>query len=149
MTDYNFETPSTSLLAGEPTVVSVAQNSTYEIYDYPGIYLNQSQASEMTKIYMQEEEAGRKVITGTGGCRGFMSGYTFDLEEHYRDDLNTNYLLTEVRHVASVGKATPLATKAPAPTTPIISCAFPRRLRFALRELPPNPWSRVRKPPWW
>ena len=105
LTDYNFETPSTSLLAGEPTVVSVAQNSTYEIYDYPGIYLNQSQASEMTKIYMQEEEASHKVITGTGGCRGFMSGYTFDLEEHYRDDLNTNYLLTEVRHVASVGES--------------------------------------------
>jgi type VI secretion system secreted protein VgrG len=88
-----------------PTVVVVTQNCTDELYDYPGIYLNQSQASELTKIYMQEEEASHKVITGTGGCRGFMSGYTFDLEEHYRDDLNTSYLLTQVRHVASVGES--------------------------------------------
>jgi uncharacterized protein involved in type VI secretion and phage assembly len=30
------------------------------------------------------------------------SGYKFDLEEHDRDDMNASYLLTEVRHDASV-----------------------------------------------
>ena len=104
LTDYNFETPSTSLLAGEPTVVSVGPNSAYEIYDYPGEYLNQTQASALTKVYMQEEEATHKVVTGTGVCRGFIPGYSFDLEEHYRDDLNTTYVLTQVRHIATVGE---------------------------------------------
>ena len=65
MTDYNFETPA-PVSGGEPTVVSVAQNSTYEIYDYPGIYLNKSQAAKLTKIHMQEEEASHKVITRRG-----------------------------------------------------------------------------------
>jgi len=103
LTDYNFETPSTSLLSGEPTVVSVGGNSAYEIYDYPGEYLNQSQGKALTKIRMQEEETTHLVVSGSGLCRAFTSGYTFDLEDHYRSDANGTYLLTEVQHLASVG----------------------------------------------
>ncbi len=36
LTDYNFETPSTSLFSSEPTVFSVDGNTAFEIYDYPG-----------------------------------------------------------------------------------------------------------------
>ena len=103
LTDYNFETPSTSLLSGEPTVVNVGGNSAYEIYDYPGEYLNQSQGGALTKIRMQEEEASHLVVSGSGLCRAFTSGYTFEIEEHFRSDMNGTYLLTEVQHVASVG----------------------------------------------
>ena len=35
LTDYNFKTPSTSLMASEPTVYEVGGNSKFEIYDYP------------------------------------------------------------------------------------------------------------------
>ena len=52
---------------------------------------------------MQEEEAGHLVVSGSSVCRAFASGYKFDLEDHYRDDMNDSYLLTEVQHVASVG----------------------------------------------
>jgi type VI secretion system secreted protein VgrG len=103
LTDYNFETPSTSLLSGEPTVVSVGGNSAYEIYDYPGEYLNQSQGGALSKLRMQEEEASHLVVSGSGLCRAFTSGYKFEFEDHYRSDMNDTYLLTEVQHVASVG----------------------------------------------
>ncbi len=110
LTDYNFETPSTSLLVGEPTVDSVGGNTAYEIYDYPGEYLNQSQGSALTKIRMQEEEASHLVISGSGLCRAFTSGYTFEIDEHYRSDMNGTYLLTEVQHVASVSGSYTLGT---------------------------------------
>ena len=103
LTDYNFETPSTSLLSGEPTVAKVGKNSDYEIYDYPGEYLKHSQGDTLTKIRMQEEEVGHLVVSGSGVCRAFRSGYKFDLKDHYRADMNDSYLLTEVQHVASVG----------------------------------------------
>jgi type VI secretion system secreted protein VgrG len=103
LTDYNFETPSTSLLANEPTIVSVNGNSNFEIYDYPGEYLNKSQGESLTKIRMQEEEASHLVVSGSSVCRAFTSGYKFELQDHYRDDANDTYLLTEVQHVASVG----------------------------------------------
>lgn len=103
LTDYNFETPSTNLLEGETTVFNVDGNSAYEIYDYPGDYLNQSQGSALAKLRMQEEEASHLVFTGSGLCRSFTSGYKFDLEDHYRPDMNHAYVLTEVQHVATVG----------------------------------------------
>ncbi len=57
LTDYNFKTPSTSLLATEPTIVSVGGNSGYEIFDYPGIYDTRGDGTTVAKLRMQEEEA--------------------------------------------------------------------------------------------
>jgi type VI secretion system secreted protein VgrG len=102
MTDYNFETPGANLMSNEPTVVSVGGNSKFEIYDYPGDFLNQSQGGKLAKVRMQEEEASHLVAHGSSVCRAFTSGYKFDLKEHYRDDVNSSYVLTEIQHVASV-----------------------------------------------
>jgi type VI secretion system secreted protein VgrG len=105
LTDYNFETPSASLLANEPTIVSVNGNSKFEFYDYPGEYLNKSQGDSLVKIRMQEEEATHLVGTGSSVCRAFTSGYKFELQDYYRDDMNDTYVLTEVQHVASEGES--------------------------------------------
>jgi type VI secretion system secreted protein VgrG len=102
LTDYNFETPSANLMSNEPTVVNVGGNSAFEIYDYPGEYLNKSQGKNLAAIRMQEEEADHLVVSGSSVCRAFTSGYKFDLQDHYRDDMNASYILTEVQHIASV-----------------------------------------------
>ena len=104
-TDYNFETPSANLFADEPTVVSVGGNSKFEIYDYPGEYLNRSQGKTLAGVRMQEEEATHLVANGSSDCRAFTSGYKITLEDHYRMDVNDSYVLTEVHHVASVGSS--------------------------------------------
>jgi len=105
LTDYNFETPSTSLLSSDPTVFSVDGNTKYEIYDYPGIYLTKSQGDTVTKIRMQEEETPHLVATGTSVCRAFTSGYKFNLLEHFRKDMNEEYVLTEIQHMGTVGES--------------------------------------------
>lgn len=103
LTDYNFKTPSTSLLASELTVKKVGGNTGYEFYDYPGDHLEYSEGKEVAKLRMQEEEASYRTISGSSQCRAFTTGYKFDLEDHYRDDMNKSYVLTEVQHVASAG----------------------------------------------
>src|SRR5271166_1430937 len=105
LTDYNFETPSANLFADEPTVVNVGGNSKFEIYDYPGEYLNRSQGKTLAGVHMQEEEASHLVANGSSDCRAFTSGYKFTLADHYRKDVNHPYVLTEVQHVASVGSS--------------------------------------------
>ena len=116
LNDYNFETPSTSLLVSEPTVVKIGDNSKYEIYDYPGEYLNKSDGSELAKIRMQEREADHLVAKGASTCRAFTSGFKFTLEEHYLADRNQSYVLTEIQHSADVsgtyGVGTGSATQA-------------------------------------
>lgn len=103
LSDYNFKKPSLDLRVSDPTVVKVGGNSQYEIYDYPGDYQLKEPGRAFVKIRMQEQEAQYKVSSGTSVCRVFTTGYKFDLEEYYRDDVNASYLLTEVEHRASVG----------------------------------------------
>jgi len=103
LNDYNFQTPSTSLMANVQTVDKIGGNTNYEIYDYPGIYTKKSDGDDLTKVRMEEEEAVHYLLTGSGNCRSFASGYKFHLDDHPRRDQNGDYLLTEVTHSASVG----------------------------------------------
>jgi len=98
--DYNFQTPSTNLMASEPTVYDVGGNSKFEIYDYPGEYLTRASGESLARVRMQEEEAEHLVADGTSRCRMFVSGYKFTLEEHPRKDMNADYVLTEIHHTA-------------------------------------------------
>ncbi len=104
VTDYNFETPSTSLRAEVKTQIEVGGNGKYEIYDYPGEYGKKAEGDSLAKIRMQEEEAQYKVMSGSGTARVFTSGYKFTLQDYdARKDVNGDYVLTQVQHVASVG----------------------------------------------
>ena len=40
------------------------------------------------------------VFHGTSDARSMVSGYKFTLTEHYREDMNASYLLTDIEHIA-------------------------------------------------
>jgi type VI secretion system secreted protein VgrG len=138
LTDYNFETPSASLMANEPTVVEVGGNTKFEIYDYPGIHLNSSKGGSVAKIRMQEEEAGHILITGSSVCRAFTSGYKFDLKGHPRDDMNDSYVLTEIQHLASDGSYSQGASR-PAQYSNHFTC-IPADVPFRPPRITPKPF---------
>ncbi|MGI8742119.1 MAG: type VI secretion system Vgr family protein [Bryobacteraceae bacterium] len=96
-TDYNFETPGSSLAA------SVNGKSKYEIYDYPGEYRKRSEGDGLVRIRLQEQEMARVIARGSSDCRAFTAGYRFDLKDHYRADLNKPYVLTALNHSAAQG----------------------------------------------
>ncbi len=96
-TDYNFETPSTSL------AVTVNGRNSYEIYDYPGEYSVRSQGDDLARIRLQEQATPAAVSRGSSTCRNFVSGFQFTLENHYRSDWNQSYLITALRHTATRG----------------------------------------------
>jgi type VI secretion system secreted protein VgrG len=97
VTDYNFQTPSSSLAA------TVTGKNTYEIYDYPGEYRKRAEGDGLARIRLQEQEMPRLVARGSSACRAFTTGFRFDLKDHYRNDLNQSYLLTAINHVATQG----------------------------------------------
>jgi type VI secretion system secreted protein VgrG len=105
LTDYNFETPSTSLAVNVATTVNGGSNGKYEIYDFPGEYLKKAQGEQLVKIRMEEEEAPHTVVSGASTCRAFTPGYRFELTGHYSQQMERSYVLTEVQHVASVGES--------------------------------------------
>jgi type VI secretion system secreted protein VgrG len=99
ITDYNFEMPSSSLAA------KATGKNTYEIYDYPGEYRRRAEGDGLARIRLQEQEMPRTVARASSNCRAFTTGFRFDLEDHYRSDLNQAYLLTAISHVATQGSS--------------------------------------------
>jgi type VI secretion system secreted protein VgrG len=93
LTDYNFETPSTSLM-------STLADSNEEVYDYPGEYSTKSDGQRYVQIRLEEREALQFVVNGTSRCRAFRPGVYFKLKGHFRKDTNQDYFLTSVVHTA-------------------------------------------------
>jgi type VI secretion system secreted protein VgrG len=91
LTDYNFTTPSTSLL------VTTSGAYPEEVYDYPGKYDDHGGGETYTDLRLQEREMPETIIRGAGNTRPFIAGYKFDLKDHYRRDLNLTYVLTRLR----------------------------------------------------
>jgi type VI secretion system secreted protein VgrG len=102
LADYNFQTPAASLVNQDPTLYAIGGNSGFELFDYPGLYINNSDGKTMAKLRMEEVEAGHLIGRGSGVCRAFTSGTKFTLTAHPQEVLNGVYLITEVQHSASV-----------------------------------------------
>jgi type VI secretion system secreted protein VgrG len=90
-TDYNFETPSTSLLAK-----TSAKDKSRALYEYPGRYLVKADGEAITARTLAAYETPGKVLRGSGPCGGFRAGGKFTLKDHSRSDVNAAYHLTWV-----------------------------------------------------
>ncbi len=100
LNDFNFETPSTNLLVEMESQQNLGPGEK-EVYDYPGLYDKRGGGDVLAKIRIQEQEARIASITGNSNVRGFASGYSFTLEDYFRDEMNNKkYLLTAVDHAA-------------------------------------------------
>jgi len=146
VTDYNFTTPSTSLLANDPTVVNLSASNPLELYDYPGVHTTKDEGDTVAKVRMQEEETGSMVISGAGNCRGMMSGFSFALQNHYRSDQNGNHLATEVRHFGSAGQSYTTAGTAGAETYSNHFVCIPASVPYRPLRLTPKPFVQGPQP---
>jgi len=97
--DFNFEKPLMDLTAD----VDGKDPRKFEIYDYPGEYETRDEGERLAGIRMEEEQTPQTVISGSSSCRAFTSGYRFDLNDHYRRDLNKPYTLMSVYHSCDAG----------------------------------------------
>ena len=146
VTDYNFTTPSTSLLANEPTVINLSASQPMELFDYPGLHTTKDEGDTVAKVRMQEEEAGYMVVSGAGNPRGLMSGFSFELKNHYRDDQNTNYLITEVRHFGSAGQSYTTAGTAGGETYSNHFVCIPASVPYRPLRITPKPFVQGPQP---
>jgi type VI secretion system secreted protein VgrG len=92
LADFNFHTPAKNLHT------SPNGNAPLEVYDQPGNYGDKARGTALNRIRLEEIQASQMVARGEGNCRAFSAGYRFQLQDHYRQDWNQWYVLTEVRH---------------------------------------------------
>ncbi len=108
-TDYNFETPLTSLNANSPKVaVDIPDSAKYEVYDYPGEFDLKSDSDTEARMRQEEEEVPHDVVQGSSLCATFAAGHTFKLKSHPDQDESAvkqqelkSYLITSMQHFAT------------------------------------------------
>lgn len=101
LNDFNFETPSTKLTSSVDS--SIASNGTpRRIYEYPGGFLQKDAGESRASVRIQEQEVPAKLLRGESNCRAFTAGGKFTLEEHYRADVNGDYVVCRVSHSGSM-----------------------------------------------
>lgn len=94
LTDYDFQKPKVDLGVRATT-------SRYDLYDYPGRYYSRDIGEHYAKVQLEEHEAQRFVLAGTGNCRQFIAGYTFNLKDISGQTADDTFLLLSVAHSAS------------------------------------------------
>ncbi len=104
LTDYNFETPSTSLLLNKNSLISLKDNSKLEFYDFPGFFGQKGLGEALTKLRMEGEEARYDTVRGGSECRSFSPGGRFTVDKHHNPgEKGGKWMLTSVRHTATLG----------------------------------------------
>jgi type VI secretion system secreted protein VgrG len=102
-TDYNFETPATSLMSTTKTIVDLPDATKYELYDYPGLHAKKAQGDPRAKVRMEEQETPFSAASGGSSCVSFMVGGKFKLKLYEPDETQegTGHVITSVSHHAS------------------------------------------------
>jgi len=101
-TDFDFKQPKFDLTDSEPSLSKLPAPS-LERYDFPGRFDDTSGAQQLTRVRMEEDESAIDTIVGRGTCRGMAAGFTFKIEQNFRDDQDGSFLLTSVEHEAEQG----------------------------------------------
>lgn len=103
-TDYNFENASLSLLTEIPTSIKLPNNSALERFEFPGNYLESQRGQNLTRIRMQQEEAGYQLVHAGGNLHHLELGKKFKLnsDEASVDDKKT-FVISEITHEAFEG----------------------------------------------
>ena len=103
-TDYNFENANLSLLTEIPTSIKLANNSALERFEFPGNYNESQRGQNLTRIRMQQEEAGYQVVQAGGNCHRLEVGKKFRLlSDEARVDDKKTFVISEIIHEAFEG----------------------------------------------
>jgi type VI secretion system secreted protein VgrG len=90
--DYDFERPSVDLITAK-TLPRAYTPSNYEVYDYPGGYLQKPHGEHYAHVRIDEYGAAFEKAQATTNYRGVQVGARFTLEGHRVEKLNGDYLV--------------------------------------------------------
>ena len=99
---YNYRCPEVAI-AGKQAV-DTGNYGTY--YEYGGSYKNVEDAQKGAQLVCKRLQTKQHKISGTGDCRAFRAGYSFELKEHKINRLCIPYIITEVIHTGGCREKT-------------------------------------------
>lgn len=95
--DFDFEKPRASL-AAKASVSRRHAAASYEVYDYPGEYVQTPDGEAYARVRIEELHARHEQAVGRGNARGIAAGGLFRLAGFPREDQNREYLVVSATH---------------------------------------------------
>jgi len=95
--DYDFKKPRSDLSNMRQQPPGYAHDA-YEIYEWPGGYVQHGDGEQYARVRLQEGLTGHSTVKGESRHRSLAPGYTFNLENYPRGDQNRQYLITGVTY---------------------------------------------------
>ena len=136
--DYDFERPSVELKTNK-TLPRGYTPSDYEIYDYPGLYVQRPDGDQYASVRINELGTQYETVHGSSNARGITVGALMNLEAHPRDDQNREYLITGADYLLSFGDYEAL----PEAAGTSFQCSFvaiPSSQQFRPKRITPKPF---------
>ena len=90
--DYDLERPSVELKTQKTMSWRYAPN-TFEVYDYPGAYLQKGDGESYASVRLEELGTQYETITATTNARGIGAGALFSLTGYPRGDQNREHMV--------------------------------------------------------
>jgi len=90
--DYDLERPSVELKTNKPLPRGYTP-SDYEVYDYPGTYIQTSDGEQYASVRIDEMGTQFHTARASTNARGLTVGALLNLEHHKREDQNCEYLI--------------------------------------------------------
>jgi type VI secretion system secreted protein VgrG len=95
--DYDFERPSVELKTNKPLPRGYTP-SDYEIYDYPGMYIQKPDGEQYAHVRIDELGTQYELAKAQTNARGLAVGALLTLENHPREDQNREYLVVAANY---------------------------------------------------
>ena len=97
LNDFDFKAPRKNLRAvlNQPKNHALAN---FEMYDYPGEFVEPGDGNNYSKIRLQELLAQHEIAQGRGNAAGLAVGYLFSLTQCPREEQNREYLIVSATH---------------------------------------------------
>ena len=90
--DYNYRDPSKDLLSES----QISEDSPGTYSNYGDHYKDETEGQFLARVRNEEIICNSVIYKGKSDCRLFRAGNKFTMGEHYREDWNTDYLLTHI-----------------------------------------------------
>ncbi len=90
--DYDLERPSVELRTRK-TLTRGYQPSDYEVYDFPGLYIQKSDGDQYAGVRIDEYGTQFEVARAVTNAKGINTGALFTLEDNPREDQNSEHLI--------------------------------------------------------
>ena len=97
LNDFDFKAPKKNLISSSAIARQHAQ-AEFEVYDYPGEYVESSAGDTYARVRIEEMQARHEIAQGQGNARGLSVGALFTLMAYPRDDQNREYLIVSANH---------------------------------------------------